>query len=247
MRMNSALGKRILALVRGGDYAHAGEEEAIHLTLDVFPKDPARLVLDAGCGRGGTARYVQDHGWGKVTGFDIENESVERAQGLHPDLTFVTADVVEAPTLITQRFDLIYSFNAFYAFPDQREALIALRKMAKDDAALALFDYVDRDHFATSAFGHSLEAAHWKSLDLETFPQLLKDTGWELSSIKSLDAEYERWYVALEQRIESRREQIIAISDAATYEHVYQVYYQLLTCIQDGALGGAIVYAKPLI
>ncbi len=244
MRMNSALGKRILALVRGGDYAHAGEEEAIHLTLDDIPKDSSRLVLDAGCGRGGTARYVQDHGWGKVTGFDIESESVEGAQAQHPDLTFVVADVVEAPAKITQRFDLIYSFNAFYAFPDQRKALQALREMAKDGATLALFDYVNRGNFASSVFGHSPEAAHWRPLQMDELPQLLQETGWELSSERSLDDAYERWYVALEQRIESRREKIIELSDVATYDHVYQVYSQLLGCVQDGALGGAIVRAK---
>lgn len=32
--MNSYLGQRILSLVREGDYAHAGEEEAIDLARD---------------------------------------------------------------------------------------------------------------------------------------------------------------------------------------------------------------------
>jgi cyclopropane fatty-acyl-phospholipid synthase-like methyltransferase len=60
--MNSPQGKRILALVREGDYAHPGEERAIDLIFSSLPRDAAREVLDVGCGRGGTADYVRAHG-----------------------------------------------------------------------------------------------------------------------------------------------------------------------------------------
>jgi hypothetical protein len=60
--MNSYQGKQILALVRDGDFAHAGEEEAIERAMRAVPKDRNRLILDAGCGRGGTAAYLQHHG-----------------------------------------------------------------------------------------------------------------------------------------------------------------------------------------
>ncbi|MCP4315878.1 MAG: class I SAM-dependent methyltransferase [Hyphomicrobiales bacterium] len=62
--MNSYLGKQLLALVRQGNYAHAGEEEAIELAMADLPKDAGQELLDAGCGRGGTAAYLQAHGWG---------------------------------------------------------------------------------------------------------------------------------------------------------------------------------------
>ena len=55
MRLNSFQGKRLLALARGGDYAHAGETESIDLVWTRLPKKPPQQVLDAGCGRGGTA------------------------------------------------------------------------------------------------------------------------------------------------------------------------------------------------
>jgi cyclopropane fatty-acyl-phospholipid synthase-like methyltransferase len=53
--MNSFLGKQVLSLVRDGDFAHAGEREAIELAMGSVPKDAGQHVLDAGCGRGGTA------------------------------------------------------------------------------------------------------------------------------------------------------------------------------------------------
>ena len=64
MRMNSITGKQILALARGGDYAHPGEEEAIELVMAPVAKRPDQVVLDVGCGCGGTAHYLADHGWG---------------------------------------------------------------------------------------------------------------------------------------------------------------------------------------
>ncbi|MEI9901962.1 MAG: class I SAM-dependent methyltransferase [Hyphomicrobium sp.] len=36
------------------------------------------------CGRGGTAAYMQNHGWGRVTGIDIEPKSIEYARETSP-------------------------------------------------------------------------------------------------------------------------------------------------------------------
>ena len=40
-QMNSFAGQRLLALVREGDYAHAGEEEAIELAFSAILNVPA--------------------------------------------------------------------------------------------------------------------------------------------------------------------------------------------------------------
>jgi hypothetical protein len=58
MNMNSFEGKRILALIRDGDYAHAGEEEAIECSFRSIPKNLEHWLLDVGCGRGGSADYL---------------------------------------------------------------------------------------------------------------------------------------------------------------------------------------------
>jgi cyclopropane fatty-acyl-phospholipid synthase-like methyltransferase len=55
MNMNSFEGKRILALVRDGDYAHAGEEEAIERVFRAIPKHAGSSLLDVGCGCGGSS------------------------------------------------------------------------------------------------------------------------------------------------------------------------------------------------
>jgi SAM-dependent methyltransferase len=244
--MNSALGKSILALVRDGDYAHAGEEEAIRLTLDPIPRRAEQCILDAGCGRGGTAHYVQDAGWGRVSGFDIEGESIRRAQTLHPDLTFVACDVLDAASHFDSSFDLIYAFNAYYAFPDQPGALRALRSIAKPDARLVIFEYTDRGGFPQSDFMCMKEAAHWRPIQLEAFGKLLKETGWREDEVKLMDAEYERWYTALVKRIEAKREAIVALAGEEAYHHTHLVYQSLLDAVRQKVLGGAIIYASAL-
>ena len=246
MRMNSALGKSILALVRDGDYAHAGEEEAIRLTLDSIPRQPGQRILDAGCGRGGTARFVQDAGWGNVSGFDIEGESIKRAQSLHPDITFVACDVLAAAQHFPPGFGLIYSFNAVYAFPDQPRALQALRSVAQPGATLVIFDYTDHGGYASSDFARLSESAHWQPLQPGSFPNLLAKTGWQHDTTRSLDAEYERWYISLVRRIEAKRDAIIALAGETAYNHTRLVYQSLLEAIQKKTIGGAIFYAHAI-
>src|SRR5689334_10957245 len=116
MQMIPFSGKQLLALIRESDYAHAGEQEAIEITLRNYPRSPEQLLLDVGCGRGGTAHYVQEKGWGKVVGLDVEPESIAHARRVYPAIEFQACDVVESPSVLGRQFDLIYLFNSFYAF-----------------------------------------------------------------------------------------------------------------------------------
>src|SRR6266404_6897792 len=141
MNMNSFEGKRILALIRDGDYAHAGEDEGAERALHSIPKSPRNWMLDVGCGRGGSAEYLRRHGWGSLVGIDRENDSIEYAKATYLEIEFHTCDVLDVPSTVTREFDVVYMLNAFYAFADPRGALAALRKVAKTGARLVIFDY----------------------------------------------------------------------------------------------------------
>ena len=91
--MNNATGKRLLALVRDGDYAHPGEEEANELLFAGVRPDPRRRVLDAGCGGAGTAAWVQARGLGAVTGIEIDAATARLARERHPEVTVVEGDL----------------------------------------------------------------------------------------------------------------------------------------------------------
>lgn len=243
-RLNSPLGKRVLATARGDNYAHPGEEEAIRLTLTEFAGNPAARWLDAGCGRGGTADFVQRAGWATMTAFDLDAISIEEARRTYPAVEFHACGVTEAPDFLLGGHDLIYAFNAFYAFPDQPAALAALRKLAGGSARLVLFDYVDRGGFYDSAFAGWPEAAHWRPLDEARLASDLEAAGWRQEKVHNLDADYARWYAQLGERFVARRSELEAVAPPEIVDYAAEFYAELLAAIRAGALGGAIFVAE---
>jgi cyclopropane fatty-acyl-phospholipid synthase-like methyltransferase len=244
MRMNSATGKEILSLVREGDYAHPGEEQAIDIVFASLPKKPDRQLLDIGCGRGGTADYVRRHGWGEVTGVDIDGETLANSAKRYPEVEFYVDDVTTIGKRWQAKFDLIYLFNSFYAFPDQQEALRQMRTVATKDGFLTIFDYTDltgnfRD-FANEA------QSFWQPVNLRTFPDSLQSAGWELQQINDLSAEYHLWYQQLCARFDDRKPEIVNRFGQDWYDYASGTYVDLLNLVETGIVGGTIIRARAL-
>lgn len=243
-RLNSPLGKRILATTREGNYAHPGEEEAIVKTLAPFVRGANQHWLDAGCGRGGTAAFIRQKGWARVTAFDIDTVSIQEARKTYPDVTFQECGVLDAPKVITEHFDLIYAFNAFYAFPDQAGSLRALRSLATEASTLVLFDYIDRRGFHELPLARWDEALHWQPIKLQTFAKTLTNSGWKLETVHDLDVDYARWYEWLLARFDSRREAIREFAPTEAIDHTRAFFSLLLEAIRSGVLGGGITVAR---
>jgi ubiquinone/menaquinone biosynthesis C-methylase UbiE len=239
MNMNSFEGKRILALIREGDYAHAGEEEAIERAFRSIPKNSEHWVLDVGCGRGGSAEYLRRHGWGHVEGIDRDSESIEYARTTYPEIGFHVCDVLDIARTVTRTFDVIYMLNAFYAFDRQREALAELRKIAKPSAQLVIFDYT-----VGANAGDTPNAMMPHAIRLSEIAAMLRDAGWEPVAVEDLNAEYARWYAEFVERIQLKRAEIETIGSADWYNFVLSMYSGLRGVIAHGGLGGAIVHAR---
>jgi SAM-dependent methyltransferase len=242
MRLNSFQGKRLLALARGGDYAHAGETESIDLVWNPLPKNSNQQVLDAGCGRGGTAAYIQRAGWGRVTGIDIEGESISRAREVYRDISFDVCPVEQAGHIGS--FDIICCFNSFYAFSDQPAALRTFAHNAKPRAHLAIFDYTDPGTFKESVLGKHVELLGWHPLILSTIGALLSETGWALDTIQDVTTDYIRWYKTFSDRIRELRPKLTEECGIETWEYASNFYDLMHETIKTGHMGGAIVYAK---
>lgn len=244
--MNSYLGKQILALVRDGDYAHAGEEEAIETALQGLAKDPGRQILDAGCGRGGTAAYMQTHGWGRVTGIDIEPNSIDYARRRYPDTSFVCCDIHAIAAHVAQGFDVVTLFNVLYALPDHAAGLRALASRARNGARLVFFDYVDPGRYGDAPImddGRSFLPNPPRRADLAGG---LEKGGWRMLAADDLTADYARWYAALVEKIEAKREAIGALAGAEAFEHVISRYSAMLAAIREGRLGGVLAIGEKL-
>lgn len=240
MRMNSPEGKAILALVRGGDFAHAGEEEAIGIVMDGIRPDPGRRVLDAGCGRGGTADHLVRRGWGKVTAFDIDGETVRQAAVRYPSVDFHVADAGRADRVIAGPFDLVTCFNSFYAFP-QEPALAALRRLSAKDAQLLIFDYTDpAESFAGSEFALRKDAGFWRPVHPCKLCDMAADAGWDLTGWDDLSDRYAGWYDALLTSIDRKRDAIMSGHGAEAFEFVRAFYQSLRDALGGGILGGGL-------
>lgn len=242
--MNTAAGKRVLALIRGGDYAHPGEEEANELLFAGVRPDPRRRVLDAGCGSAGTAAWVQARGLGAVTGVEIDAATARLARERHPEVTVVEADLQRAGDALTGRFDLVYSMTAVYAAPDQAAVFRELGALAARGAELRLLEYADpRGLFAAANAGEP-SRGWWRPLPPRRVPELLTAAGWSDVLVRDLHPEFVHWYERLCARIVARHREIVAASGGDWYEFVAREYAAILDMIRSGVLGGVLVRAR---
>jgi SAM-dependent methyltransferase len=242
--MNSSTGKEILARIRDGDYAHPGEEEAIALVMRRFPPDRARRILDVGCGRGGTAQYLQEWGWGKVVGFDIDAVSVAYAQATYPQVTFVACDIYESSARLAGQFDLICLFTTFYALSDQPAALRELRRLAASRSFLVIFDYLDLAVKGEALPRMEEEGVCWNPIKLKNIGQLCESAGWTIIEVCDISDRFCAWYADLLSRIEARQDQIVSLAGDDWYRFVHDFYGGMLDTIKQGHLGGIIVTAR---
>jgi len=239
MEMNSPIGKKILALVREADYAHAGEAEAINIVFKDIPKDTDRFLLDVGCGRGGTAQYVQRGGWGRVLGIDTDSDSITYAKKTYPDVEFIVCDAMNLGRDLSRQFDIIYLFNVLYVLSNHRGALEQLRKLSPESGRLVIFDYLLKPQGRKN-----FPFKEWNPLDLSIIQSLFPATGWRIVKTDDISELYKKWYKKLVSRIETSSEKIIALAGEEWLDFVRSFYQGILSAIEKNLLGGAIVYTE---
>lgn len=242
--MNNATGKRLLALVRDGDYAHPGEEAANELLFAGVRPDPGRRVLDAGCGGGGTAAWVWRRGLGAVTGIELDPTTARLARERHPEVAVVEGDLRRAADVLTAPFDLIYAMTALYAVPDQAAAFSQLGATAAPGAELRLLEYSDPESRFAEAVRGSASWGWWRPLRPRDLPATLATAGWTSVRVIDLHAEFVRWYRDLCARIAARHDAIVREFGSGWYDFVAEDYAGILGLVRSRALGGVLVHAR---
>jgi SAM-dependent methyltransferase len=237
MKMDEYDGKQFLATVRGDDFAHAGEIEAIELTFSLIPTSPTWRVLDVGCGRGGTAFYVHQRGWGNVAGVDIDEPSIAYSRAKYPELDFGLCSMEEVGSRFPEAFDLLYLFNVFYASKDKQVALDSFRRAAKPGAILCIFDYVlyQPEKTLPEVFLGQTPAT------VDQFDRLTKESSWDVFRNENLDQKYIEWYQAFLTRFDDVN--VTRQYSAETITSVRSRYEELLESIETGHLGGRLILA----
>lgn len=240
MHPNSPEGKQILATLRGGDYAHPGEAEAIALTFDGVPVEPGARVLDVGCGRGGTAEWIRERGWTQVVGIDSDAEAIRYAQQRYPSVDFHSCDVQALPRADLGSFDLICLFNSFYAFTDQPGALRNLRGVARPGAQLRLFDYAQP---VPGPLPEALGSAIGTPIALDAVAAQLARAGWRQQAVVDLTGRYIGWYQTLLDRLAAGRAAITERHGAQWYDYFDRWYGTLHGALIAGQLRGVLITA----
>lgn len=239
-------GKRLLSFFRNADYAHPGEEEAVLLTFSKFPKSNNKNILDVGCGLGGTAQLIQDHGWGKVTGIDIEPAAIEYAKKKYPTIDFYASDAMKAHTVIkNKKFDVFCMFSVFSVLADQTTALKSLNELAGNNAELIVFEYTNLTPDGSKPFIDKNEThEHFYPIRFSDTEFALQQAGWQCYEIQEINEKYKDWYESLLMRIENKKNEAINLFGETAYEHAKNRYLRMHEALLNGRLGGAILYAK---
>jgi len=242
--MSSAKGKEISSLARGGDFAHAGESEAIDLVFDYVGKDPSRRLLDVGCGRGGTAQHLYDHGYGFVHGFDTDAESITYARSTYLPLDFRCHDALRCSQHYEGPFEIIYLFNVLYLFAeqDQLRCLQQLRRLADERSLLVLFDYTARTPNGGTG---SAYRTRWHPIDTAGLPEMSEAAGWSIEESVDYSDRFGTWYAALLEKVHEKHDAIVELAGEAWFDAAERIYESHLEGIESGRLGGGVYYLRP--
>jgi len=242
--MNNATGKRLLALIREGDFAHPGEVAANELLFAGVQPRPSRRILDAGCGGAGTASWVQGRGLGAVTGIEIDAATARLARERHPEVTIVDGDLQRAAEVLDGPFDLVYSMTAIYAVPAQATAFGELGALAAPGAELRLLEYADPEGRFSETTSGNPSWDWWRPLAPRDLPELLTAAGWASLRVRDLHQEFVNWYGDLCSRIDGKRDEIVRDFGQGWYDFVAREYAGILGLVQERALGGVLVTAS---
>jgi len=243
--MDTITVKQVLAFLRGGHFSHPGEEEAIELTMGFVPKNPSQSLLDVGCGLGETSQYLQDKGWGKVTGIDISPAVISFARKHYPELEFHQCDILDADKLFSnKKFDVMCLFSSFLCCQSHTDCLSTLSRITNKNGELILFDYaISADTGVKSPFIWSTTSYPFYPVDTRHINQMLTNTGWVLKSQMDITPQMCKWYEDLMLIFDKKRGQAVELFGESAVTTVYQAYQKLLRDLKRKDLEGIIIHA----
>lgn len=243
-KINTA--RMLLAELRGGDYAHAGDREAVHMVaekaIQLSPDIQKGRTLDVGSGYGGTANDFYHLGFKKIWGIDMDVAAVHYATMKYPEIKFFAAEANEIPNLFEPHFfSFIYLFNVFYAIEDKLTLLKKLSIVAEKGAILTLFDYTAEEK---SLSMKDLAGKPMYPIILSEIKEDLKKSGWEVLEVVDLSNEYLFWYQSLLDKLAEERGRLTQKFSEADIVRVENTFTLLRSWLENMTLGGVVIYAK---
>jgi SAM-dependent methyltransferase len=240
------LSKLLLSEIRSGDFAHAGDIEAIDLVISKIYKNQDKLLLDVGCGLGGTAKYLKDNGFINTIGIDINQDVINHAKANYPDIEFYNCDILNITKHFKPIFDIVVLFNSFYAFTSQENSLLAMSQISNYDAQLVIFDY-----FTPSVYKEKnpfyTDGRPFTPINKNNIDKMLNVTKWQLNEFVCLTNKYKEWYLQIINLLDQKKSELISKFDTKTFNFVYSSFSNLIDLMADNKLGGCIIVASKVL
>lgn len=236
----------LLSTLRDGDYAHAGDMQAIDLVLkevlSINPNIKNGKLLDVGCGFGGTLEYLKTQGFQDLYGIDINQASIDYARSKYAGINFIQMDALEADNL-RDKFDLIVLFNSIYAISDKTKLLQFLNKIANPNAILVLFDYSVKDNKKTLDI-KDFAGKTMYPIGLTPFSQNLKEANWNILQINDLSKQFIIWYEQFLDKLFKQKKSLESKFLKTDIEQVENSFSYFLSELKTEKLGGIVIYAR---
>jgi len=153
-------------------------------------------VLDAGCGEGATAEYLNQEYSLKIDGVDLLDFNIKKAQlrvKSNTDLSFQVGDYskLDYPD---NYFDGIYTLETFVHSPDYKQTLQEFRRVLKKSGKLVLFEYSMPDKktmpkrevwaFETISEGSAMHS--FPHFTHGSFPKILTNAGFKQVEVRDI-------------------------------------------------------------
>jgi phosphoethanolamine N-methyltransferase len=241
----------LLAKIRGGDYAHAGDKDAFRVVLpkivDYFKEQLVeQTVLDVGCGLGGTADYFYTQGFYNIWGIDIDEGAIAYASSKYPFIDFSVFDATKVDQKFEKNFfSLLYLFNVFYALSDQEkaQALNSLAEVAKPGALLVIFECTSPKPEDPQEI-KDLAGKPMRPIVLPLFHDQIKKSKWEIIEAIDLSDNYIKWYKDLLYKLDQQKNSFSNEFPVEIINRLTSTYTAILAKLEEKTWGGIVVYAR---
>jgi len=218
-------------------FQHPGDERVIDLAFASYKQNKERKILDLGCGSGGTANYIQNKGWGVVTGIDLNHDHIKWAQEDYPDVTFYQGGVLQVTDMLKDPFDMISMFHLLCVVPERQKLISQARKMVAVGGALIICDFM--------ALKNSSQSSE-DPIAKEYLKNILSDEGWKITSTEDVTDIYCDWYQRFLDKLNKDRKEIIEYYNLETFEEMKTKFDKRYILLKEGSMGGVIIRATAI-
>lgn len=226
-----------------GFLSPGGPEEVREIVRDLDLAGKA--LLDIGCGTGGPAAVLAKEKGARVTCLDVEPQVLERARrtaesaGVTASIDFRLVEPGPLP-FEPQTFDIVFSKDSLIHIPDKRALYREILRVLKPGGLFAASDWLaGAGAMDDAAFRRYLALGHLKFTvaTAEETAAIMRECGFAEVSTRDRN----EWFKEVSARealaiAGPLREQVIAVSDLATYERWRDGRHALAEATAHGAL-----------